>query len=173
MAAQLEPDVPTFKSSLAAALIVAGDLERAEQLLHETLRIDPKFGAARERLLRLLERQELLQDAITVRRRMPAMPNADQFDVSWQADGAAGYQRERTAEVRQVIATLETKLLERQPITAGDHFHPPVLRLAMAYAELGEWKKARAWKLQGCAMRPGLLPWFNAEPLLQDLSSHP
>jgi hypothetical protein len=44
-----------------------------------------------------------------------------------------------------------------------------VLRLAVACAELGEWTKARAWKLQACAARPGLALRFAAEPLLARL----
>ncbi len=167
-AARLEPDVLIYKNSLAAALMAGGELVRAEQLLREALRNDPAFGASRERLLRLLERQERFQDAVAERLRAPALPGAEKFALACTEHGAAGYRRERTVELHQMIALLESKLIEGGELTAGDHFHPPVFRLALAYAELGDWKKVRAWRLQGCAARPGLAPWFAAEPLLQE-----
>lgn len=168
-AARLEPGVPLYASSLAAALVTRGDVARAERLLHDALRVDPAFGAARERLLRLLERQERFADAVVERARPPAMRDAEKFAAAWENHGADGYRRERVAELQKLIASLEAKVLEGAALTAGDHFHPPVLRLALAYAELGDWKKARAWKLQGCASRPGLKPWFAAEPALRQL----
>jgi tetratricopeptide (TPR) repeat protein len=168
-AAQLEPDVAMYSSSLAAAFVAQGDDLRAEQLLRDALRIDLGFGAARERLLRLLERQHRFADAVAERMRLPAMRDAQQFADAWRADGDDGYRRERIAELRRLVDMLEAKIMEGAAVSAGDHFHPPVLRLALAYAELGDSRKARAWKLQGCAARPGLTPWFAAEPLLRDL----
>lgn len=166
-AAGLEPGVPTYQSSLAAALMVSGDLVRAEALLRQALRGDPAFGAARERLLRLLERQERFDDAVAERRRPPGLPEASRFAEAWKADGASGYKRERFEELRRLTTMLEAKLMEGGPVSAGDHFHPPVFRLVLAYAELGDWKKVRRWKLQACAERPGLAVWFNAEPMLK------
>jgi tetratricopeptide (TPR) repeat protein len=168
-AARLEPDIPIYKSALAVALVARGDEGRAEPLFREALRADPGFGAARERLLRLLERQQRFADAVAERSRLPPMPNASVFADAWRVDGADGYRRERERELRQLITTLEAKVLEGEPKTAGDHFHPPILRLVLAYAELGDWKKARAWKLQGCAARPGLAPWLAVEPTLKPL----
>ncbi len=170
-AAQLEPDIPMFKSSLAAALMTVGQLVRAEALLREALQNDPTFGAARERLLRLLERQERFGDAVAERLRAPTLPGAERFAVAFREEAAGGYRRERTAELRQLAALLESRLIEGGVPTAGDHFHPPAFRLALSYAELGDWKKVRSWRLQACAARPGLAAWFAAEPLLTPLQS--
>ncbi len=170
-AARLEPDVPMFKSSLAAALMTGGQLVRAEALLREALQNDPTFGAARERLLRLLERQERFGDAVAERVRAPTLPGAERFALALREDAAAGYHRERTVELRLLVALLEAKLIEGGVPTAGDHFHPPAFRLALAYAELGDWKKVRSWRLQACAARPGLAAWFAAEPQLTLLQS--
>jgi tetratricopeptide (TPR) repeat protein len=170
-AARLEPDVPIYKSSLAAALMVSGQLVRAEALLREALQNDPTYGAARERLLRLLERQERFGDAVAERLRAPTLPGADRFALAFREEAAAGYRRERTAELRQLVALLESRLIEGGVPTAGDHFHPPAFRLALAYAELGDWKQVRSWRLQACAARPGLAAWFAAEPLLTPLES--
>lgn len=170
-AARLEPDVPIYKSSLAAALMVSGQLVRAEALLREALQNDPTYGAARERLLRLLERQERFGDAVAERLRAPTLPGAERFALAFREDAAAGYRRERAAELRQLAALLESRLIEGGVPTAGDHFHPPAFRLALAYAELGDWKKVRSWRLQACAARPGLAAWFAAEPLLTPLQS--
>ena len=168
-AARLEPGVPTFTNSLAAALIAAGDSARAETLLRDTLRVDPKFGTARERLLRLLEDSSRYEHAVAERLRAPASTNAERFEAAWRNSGVDGYRHERARELRQLVAQLEAKLVEGGALTASDLFHPPVIRLAVAYAELGDWKKARAWKLQGCADRRGLAPRFAAEPILAPL----
>jgi tetratricopeptide (TPR) repeat protein len=166
---QLEPRIPVYGNSLAAALMVKGELDAAEVLLRGVLESDPGYAMARERLLRLLEQQGRFQDAVNERRRTPAMPTAAQFLAAWEADGDAGYRRERTAELRQLVTTLEAKVMEGAAVSAADIFQPPVLRLAVACAELGEWTKARAWKLQACAARPGLALRFAAEPLLARL----
>ena len=168
-AAGLEAGVPMYDSALAAALVLAGNLERAEALFRTALRVDPSYSAARERLLRLLEQQHRFEEAVAERLRAPAKPGAERFRAAWERDGEEGYTAERAAELRQIVAVLESRLAEGEVPTTGDLFDPPVLRLALAYAELGDWTKARAWKLQGCAARPGLAPRFAAESILAPL----
>ena len=169
VAAALETDVPMYNSALAAALVSAGDVTRAEALFRAALRVDPSYGAARERLLRLLEYQQRFQDAVAERSRTPTKAGAERFHAAWLADGAAGYRRERATELRLLVTLIESRLAEGEAPSTGDLFDPPAIRLALAYAELGDWNKARAWKLQGCAERPGLAPRFAAEPTLQPL----
>ena len=165
-AVRIEPDIPTMLNSLAAALVADGDLLAAESILCETLMIDAGFRPARERLLRLLEQQERFDTAVGERLRPPGLPRAAQFDAALRADGSDGYRRERAMELGAQITALETQLIERTPPTVNDLFSPPAVRLVAALAERGDWARAKAWRLQACADRPGLARWFEALPEL-------
>lgn len=159
-AALLEPDIPHMLSSLAAARLAVGDMDGAEAALVRTLEIDPRHPPARERLLRLYERQHRYGDAVALRERMPPMGGAVECGVAWRADGAEGYRAVRVQEVQREAAQLEARLIEHPAVTVNDIFAPPVVRLVTLYAILGEWKRAHAWQLQACAERPAMARWF-------------
>lgn len=164
-ASRLEPDIPMMLNSYAAALLADGDVCGSERVLCETLTIDPAYGPARERLLRLLEQQARFDDAVLERMRTPALPSAARFEQAWQIDGDEGYRRERAVELDEQILVLETHLVERTAPTVNDLFSPPALRLFAALTERGETKRARTWRLQACSERPALARWFSALPV--------
>jgi len=151
-------------SSLAAARLAVGDAIGAEQVLRQTLLLDPRHAPARDRFLRVLESQSRFEEALAERLRAPVIRGAPAFETAWQADGAAGYEAARIAELRELMGTLESKLLEQSPPTVADIFNPPVVRLVSTLAQLGELRKARSWRLQACASRPALAPWFASLP---------
>ena len=166
-AVRLEPDIPHMLSSLAAARLAVGDAIGAEQVLRQTLLLDPRHAPARDRFLRVLESQSRFEEALAERLRAPVIRGAPAFETAWQADGAAGYEAARIAELRELMGTLESKLLEQSPPTVADIFNPPVVRLVSTLAQLGELRKARSWRLQACASRPALAPWFASLPDLR------
>ncbi|MEQ1693023.1 MAG: hypothetical protein ABMA00_17165 [Gemmatimonas sp.] len=166
-AAQLESDIAHMQSSLAAAHFAVGNEREGEQALRATLAIDAQHAPARERLLRLLERQERFEEAVVERLRPVAIVGAEAFQDAWRADGAEGYRRERQSELRRLASRLETSLVEGAPTSVGEIFAPPVLRLVAVLAQLGEWKKAKGWQLQACARRPAMAKWFAALPELR------
>jgi tetratricopeptide (TPR) repeat protein len=166
-AAALEPDIPHIQSSLAAARIAVGDDAGGESALRQTLMLDAKHGPARERLLRLFERQERFDEAIAERLRDPTLDGAADFADAWRSNGATGYRQAREEEVARAIAILEPRILARAPTTVSDIYAPPVVRLIALYAQLGAWKKVRSWQLQACAERPALAHWIASLPELQ------
>ncbi len=170
-AARLEPDIPHILSSLGAARVSVGDHEGAETAFRATLSLDATHAAARDRLLRLLELQERYADAIAERSRAPAMSTATDFRDAWLQDGASGYLRMRTSELRARAQAIETRLLEQPARRVADIFSPPEVQLAATYAQLGELRKVRAWQLQACASRPGMARWFASVPELRALSA--
>lgn len=163
-AVRLEPDIPHMLSSLAAARLTVGDAIGAEQVLRQTLLLDPRHAPARDRLLRVLESQSRFAEAIAERLRAPAIRGALAFEQAWQTDGAAGYQVARLDELREQAGALEARLLEQSPPSVADIFNPPVVRLVSILAQLGELRKARSWRLQACASRPALAQWFASLP---------
>ncbi len=168
-AVRLEPDIPQILSSLAAAKLAVGDHAGAERVLRDTLAMDVRHGPSRERLLRLLESQSRFSEAMSERRRAPAVSSLADFEHAWSTEGDAGYLRARRTELAAIVDTLTARLSATSSTpTVADLWAPPVLRLVAALAELGEWKKVRAWRLQACAQRPGLVHWFDGMPELRD-----
>jgi hypothetical protein len=62
---------------------------------------------------------------------------------------------------------IEARLVEGAPSRVADIFSPPVVQLVSLHARLGETKKAHAWQLQACAVRPALARWFASLPELR------
>jgi len=173
-AARLEPDIPHVLSSLAATQLALHREAEAEQTLRQVLALDARHGPARERLVRLFERQGRLADAVTLRQTSPNQAEADAFRRGWEADGVAGYERVRRERLEEKAALLEARLLEqgghpgtRTPRRAGDVFSPPEVQLVSLYAELGDWKRVRSRELAAVAARPALATWIAALPELR------
>ncbi|MBK8649565.1 MAG: hypothetical protein IPN16_24090 [Gemmatimonadetes bacterium] len=166
-AARLEPDIVTMVNTLAAVRIAAGDLVGGEEALRATLELEPRHAPSRERLLRLLERQERLAEAVEERRRAPAAFRGEQFARAWAEQGVDGYRAERRGELRDEVERIEARMHEAKPSSVNERYAPPVLRLVAAYAELGERSKVRTWRLQATASRPVLAHWFASMPELQ------
>jgi tetratricopeptide (TPR) repeat protein len=167
-AARLEPAIPQMLATLAAIRWQAGDMAGAEAAAREALTLDPRHGAVRDRLLRLLERQRRWSDAVAERQRGPASLQGSRFAAAFEAEGAAGYRAMREDELRHEVEMIEARLLTPQPRTVQDLYAPPVLKLVAAWAELGEWGKVRAWRLQAVAERPILARWFATMPELRE-----
>ena len=167
LAAALEPDIPQMLSSLAAARIAVGDHPGAEATLRRTLALDPRHPPARARLVRLLEDDGRLDDAVTERLRAPAMHGADAFRTALAEQGAAGYMRVARELLHAEASALEERALANRFTAPDEIFSPPILRLVTLYARLGEWKRVRSWRLVGTAARPGLARWFASIPELR------
>ncbi len=165
-AVRLEPEIVTMVNTLGAIRWQAGDLDGAKTALRETLAIDPRQTAARERLLRILEREGRFAEAVAERLNGPPAFRGAAFAAAWAASGEAGYREQRRHELRDEVQRIESRLVEGQATTINDRYAPPVLRLVAALTELGETAKARAWRLQAVAERPILARWFDAMPEL-------
>lgn len=162
-AARLEPDIPHILSSLAAAQRAVGQGADAERTLRLVLEIDPRHRPARERLVALLEDGDRHAEAVEWRSLPPALAGADAFADALATDGAEGYRRELRAALRASAEALEERVRHPNAGTAEDIFSPPIVRLVLTYARLGEWKRAKAWRLQAIAARPALARWIDAE----------
>lgn len=163
-AVRLEPDIPLMLSSLAAARLAVGDVDGAEGTLRRTLSIDQKHAASRDRLIRLLEAQGRFEEALAERSRAAGATMVSAFAEALTADGPEGYARVLRHLLHEQATALESRLIERAPVTVNDLFAPPVLRLVSCLAQLGDIRRARTWKMQACAERPGLARWFAALP---------
>lgn len=165
-AARLEPDIPHILSSLAAAKIGVNDLAGAERVLRHTLDLDARHGAARTRLISLLESQERYEEAVSERQQL-GTTNSVRYQTAWRADGAEGYRAVAFEETRERARAIEARLVERAPPTVADIFAPPVVQLVSLCLQLGDDKRAHAWQLQACAERPALARWFASLPELR------
>jgi tetratricopeptide (TPR) repeat protein len=172
-AVRLEPRLPLYRNALAdACMLIEAYPEAIEQLSH-ALAIDPGYGAARERLIRCYERSDRLQEAVTTRALAPqgstAQRLASTFAQAFGTDGEAGYRRARADELRAMIHDIEACICLGPLEDASEILNPPQLRLALAYAELGEWGRALAWEDQACKAQPGRRQWFIHQPMLRPL----
>lgn len=161
-AAMLEPDIPLILSSLGAARQACGDVTGAEHALRKALAIDPRYQAARLRLVGLLEEEGRWQEAIDERTRPQALPGAADFAaaMSTQEGYAGALRRARAEEAR----TIETRLLEHPEPSINDLFAPPVVRLVTLLRLLGESRRAWSWQVQACAANPVMARWFASLP---------
>lgn len=162
-AARHEPDIPIYRNGLADALMRARRYDEAEVELRRALEIDPRYGPARDRLMRCLEARGDFPEAVRLRVEA-AQPGAELFASALAEAGAAGYRAEREREIRMAIQRLTARA--NSPALAGpaDRFNPVELQLALAHAELGEWDEVRAWRDRACTMQPWRAPWFSTHP---------
>jgi DNA-binding SARP family transcriptional activator/Flp pilus assembly protein TadD len=166
-ATRTESQIPAFRNSLADALLAMGMVGEAIEELRVALQLEPGYRAARDRLIRGLEREHRFMEALAERRIAGPADTAERFQRAFDADGAEGYRREREAEVRWLIGSLEARV--HTPDIPGGYFSPPELRIALAHAELGEWGAARAWEERAVAAKPGVRRWFLGRPELDPL----
>src|SRR5262249_25024906 len=130
---------------------------------------------ARERLIRLLEEAGRFEEALAERGRSPALPGVEGFRIALEQGGPDAYRRVVREGLLRDAQALEVRILERHPTSVNDIHSPPLVRLVSLLARLGDWKRARSWRLQGIAERPALARWFASIPELHrdGLDSHP
>ena len=163
LAAALEPDIPHMLSSLAAAQLAAGRRIDAEETLRRTLEIDARHQAAHSRLVRLLEEDDRIEEALALRVGSATIADADRFRAAFASQGASGYRSVLHELLKSEAAILEERVMGNRMPTPNEIFSPPIVRLAGTYARLGDWKKVRSWRTQGIAARPALARWFDYE----------
>ena len=166
-AVRLEPQIAIYRNALAAAYMDERDYGGAIEQLRRALELDPRYAAARDRLIRCYERLELFDEAIRERRAHGGV--VDDFAIALEAEGADGYRRVRARELRATIQTLEERVQVDPPENASDLLNPVQIRIALAFAELGEWDRARFWEEQLCSVQPGRRQWFVTHPDLAPL----
>ncbi|MDB4908803.1 MAG: hypothetical protein JWO05_3587 [Gemmatimonadetes bacterium] len=170
-AVRIEPNIPLFQNSLAAELMIAGEYDHAVQVLSRALVLDPRYMAARERLLRCLEHESRFEEAVNVRQGWPTLLD-EQFAAAFLSGGAEGYRATRRLELQGQVTQLEARLSAATPNPA-DRFNPVELRLALAHAELGDAAASRKWVRRGSSARPGAARWFDAQPALRATQGAP
>ena len=169
-AARLEPRITMYHNSLGDAYLVMRRYDEAVSALRRALELDPHYAPARERLLRAFEQAGRFEEALAERALDARSGTTAAFARALAEEGPAGYRRERERELREMIAAEERRLLTPQE-NAGDEFVPPHLRLAVGYADLGEWDRAAACEDAACRNRPGRRRWFIARPELAPLAT--
>lgn len=169
--ARLEPHIPLYGNMIAAAHMGAGSFDLAIVELERSLRLDPTYAAARDRLIRCQEKLGRYTEAIAERYRDPKGTTGEAFEREYTADGERGYLRARGTELRASIAALTSQLESGKPQTGGEVMNPLEVRLALAHAELGEWDAAMSWVERGCEGKPGRFHWFSCRLELAALRS--
>ena len=165
-AARIEPQVAHIRNSLGDALLAIGRHDEAIAELRVALKLVSGYRAARDRLVRCLERSGRFMEAVEERRAAGDSDAAERFARAFEAEGVEGYRRERAVELRAQIDALALRAAA-PPANAGDLLNPVELPLALAHAELGEWREARGWEEKACVAQPGRRQWFLGRPELK------
>jgi hypothetical protein len=117
--------------------------------LRAAVDLDPGCRAARERLIRCYERTHRFGEAIAGRA---------------AADGPA---RVEPFALRRKLAASEARIVPGRPEVPAYLFNPPQLRLALGFAELGEWEQVIRWEEHAAAQFPAWRRWFTGRPELR------
>ncbi|HEX9754712.1 MAG TPA: protein kinase, partial [Gemmatimonadales bacterium] len=168
-AVALEPSA-LYYNTLGDLLMRARRYDPAIAALREAVRLDPGLPGPWTRLIQIYERTRRWSDAIDARRRAPDSTGAETFARAFAAEGEAGYGRVLGAEIRRRIDSL----LGAPRNEVADTF-PPLRegRIALLYAQLGEWTTAMDWVLREYQRRPKRFRWFVAHPDMDGLRNDP
>lgn len=125
----------------------------------ETLRLQPAHGPTSWYQMRAYEESGQLTEAIAVRRRLGWKLIADELELSFRQNGAAGYWR-----------ALKENLIRKR--SAGPGLVRPT-DIAWAYAHLGERERALEWLDRAVEERDPWTMYMKVEPPFAALRSDP
>ncbi|MGH2625387.1 MAG: tetratricopeptide repeat protein, partial [Anaerolineales bacterium] len=168
-AVAVEPSA-LYYNTLGDLLMRARRYDSAIAALREAVLLDPGLPGPWTRLIQSYERTRRWADAVEARRRAPDSTGAAAFARAFAAEGEGAYRRLLTAEVHGRIDSL----LAAPRNEVADTF-PPLRegRIALLYAQLGEWTKAMDWVVREYQRRPKRFRWFVAHPDMDGLRNDP
>jgi TolB-like protein len=171
-AARLEP-APFYLNTLGDLLMRARRYDSALTVLHAAVARDSRIPGPWNRIIQIYERTGRWKEAIEARRQAPDTSSAARFAASFERGGEAGYRRVLVQDVRGRIDSLVADL-HGPPDDVADTVAPlREARIALLYAQVGEWSKAMDWVLQERARRPRQMAWILAHPDLAGLRNDP
>ncbi|HEV8357823.1 MAG TPA: protein kinase [Gemmatimonadales bacterium] len=160
-------------NTLGDLLMRARRYDSAVAALRRAIAFDPSVPGPRRRLVQSYEKLGKYREAIEERRALGGSDSAGAvaFARAFQQDGAAGYERERRADlIRQVEAMVAAK-----PAPSDLDTVPPIRehRIAALYAQLGEWSRAMDWVLKERERRPRRFRLYLTNPDFAGLKNDP
>jgi tetratricopeptide (TPR) repeat protein len=172
-AAELDPAYLLFKNTLGDLFMRARRYDSAIAMLRQAVSLDPAIPGPWTRLIQSYERSGRFAEAIQARRQAPDTTGAGVFAQAFAAGGEAGYRRVLDADVRRRIDSLTAAM--QGPRNEVADTVPPLRegRIALLYAQLGEWAKAMDWVLRDHGRRPKRFRWFVAHPEMEGLRNDP
>ena len=168
----LEPGLQNL-NTLGDLLMRARRYDSAVAVLRRAVEFDPGVLGPHRRLIMSYEKLGRFQDAIAERRALggPDGVAADAFESAFKKEGAAGYERERRADLQRRVDSL----VAVAPAAPGLDTVPPLRenRIATLYAQLGEWTRAMDWVLKERERRPKRFRLYVANPDFAGLRNDP
>ena len=159
-------------NTLGDLLMRARRYDSAVAVLRRAVEFDPGVPGPHRRLIISYEKLGRYQDAIAERRALggPDSVAAGAFESAFRKDGAAGYERERRADLQRRVDSLVSAPPPSQLDTV-----PPLRenRIATLYAQLGDWTRAMDWVLKEHGRRPKRFRLYVANPDFAGLRNDP
>jgi hypothetical protein len=171
-AARLEPE-PIYLNSLGDLLMRARRYDSALAVLRAALAKDAMIPGPWTRIIQIYERTGRWKEAIEARRHAPDTTGAARFAAAFEKEGETGYRRVLEQDIRRRIDSLVTRLNGPQDEIADTVAPLREVRIALLYAQLGEWSKAMDWVLRDRARRPKRISWVLVHPDLAALRNDP
>ena len=160
-------------NTLGDLLMRARRYDSAVAALRRAVEFDPGVPGPHRRLVLSYEKLGRYADAIAQRRALggPDSVGAAAFDIAFKKDGAAGYERERLADLRRRV---DSMVAVRPEPSELDTF-PPLRenKIATLYAQLGDWTRAMDWVLKERERRPRRFRLYVANPDFAGLRNDP
>ena len=160
-------------NTLGDLLMRARRYDSAVTALRRAVEFDPGVPGPHRRLILSYERMGRYQDAIAERRALGGRDSvgAAAFENAFKKDGAAGYERERLADLRRRVDSMVAVRAEPSEL---DTF-PPLRenRIATLYAQLGDWTRAMDWVLKERQRRPKRFRLYLTNPDFTGLRNDP
>jgi serine/threonine-protein kinase len=173
--AELEPSVQSL-NTMGDLYMRAGRYDSAVAALRRAHALDTTAIGPRRRLAASYERLGRYVESIAMRRTLGPgeEANAGLLDAALRREGAAGYQRERRAQLQREVDSL-VAIADRPYSYPADTIPLPLRegRIATIYAQLGEWTRAMDWVLREGQRRPHRFRLYVANPEFAGLRNDP
>ena len=158
---ELEPGIQNL-NTYGDMLMRARRYDSAAAALRRAVEFDPSVPGPRRRLVLCYEKLGKYQEAIEERRTLGDLAGAAAFEKALAGGGAAGYERERLAELRRRADSMAAA-----PPSPGELDQVPPFRegrIAVLYAQLGDWTRAMDWVLKERERRPKRFRLYVTNP---------
>jgi tetratricopeptide (TPR) repeat protein len=153
-----DPKAPALHVGLADVLMAMGRYVEAIEPLQTALRLNPGYESALERLDIASSRLGHHDQAADARKALHGLRQRNDLLEALEADIARiGPQAARVEDIKRELEALLARATAEDPFKALNVSRQLADYIIMAYAELGEWKKAMDWVERSFYRRPGRL----------------
>jgi Serine/threonine protein kinase len=157
-ATQRAPDASSVWNGLGDILLAAGRNAEAVDALKKAIQVQPGYGPALERLELALFRIGETDQALATRvSRLSISGNAGRAEIVMREAAELGYPEARRRDVQRELDAALADTEHMDPFAYHITSRTLADRIAIAYTELGEWKKAMDWVEKSYNNRPGRL----------------